>query len=206
MMAKHVMRVHMNAQRVNDQPEQEGELSLLFLKKYIAYCKAACGPRLTQDACDKLKNKYVLMRSGNKEAEESAAHRNPIPITVRQLEAVIRMAESLAKMQLKPFATDVHIDEALRLFQVSTLDAASSGNLAGVEGYTTQEDHELLNRIESQMKRRMAIGTQVSMHTVVQDFQRQKYDEKAIQKVIYTMIRRGELQHRLQRKMLYRIK
>lgn len=41
------------------------------------------------------------------------------------------MAESLAKMQLKPFATEVHIDEALRLFQVSTLDAASTGNLAG---------------------------------------------------------------------------
>lgn len=39
-MAKHVMRVHMNAQRVNEQPEQEGELSLLFLKKYIAYCRS----------------------------------------------------------------------------------------------------------------------------------------------------------------------
>lgn len=49
----------------------------------------------------------------------------------RQLEAVVRMAESLAKMQLRPFATEVHVDEALRLFQVSTLDAASTGNLAG---------------------------------------------------------------------------
>lgn len=49
-----------------------------------------------------------------------------------QLEAVIRIAESLAKMQLKPFATDVHIDEALRLFQVSTLEAAHTGNLAGI--------------------------------------------------------------------------
>ncbi len=50
----------------------------------------------------------------------------------RQLEAIVRVAESLAKMQLKPFATEVHIDEALRLFKVSTLDAASSGNLAGM--------------------------------------------------------------------------
>lgn len=50
----------------------------------------------------------------------------------RQLEAIVRIAESLAKMQLKPFATEVHIDEALRLFKVSTLDAASSGNLAGM--------------------------------------------------------------------------
>lgn len=49
----------------------------------------------------------------------------------RQLEAIIRISESLAKMKLQPFATEQDVDEALRLFQVSTLDAAMSGNLAG---------------------------------------------------------------------------
>lgn len=49
----------------------------------------------------------------------------------RQLEAIIRISESLAKMRLAPFATEADVDEALRLFQVSTLDAATSGNLAG---------------------------------------------------------------------------
>lgn len=49
----------------------------------------------------------------------------------RQLEAIIRIAESLAKMKLQPFATEVDVEEALRLFQVSTLDAAMSGSLSG---------------------------------------------------------------------------
>ena len=49
----------------------------------------------------------------------------------RQLEAIIRMSESLAKMKLKPFSSEREVDEALRLFQVSTLDAAMSGNLSG---------------------------------------------------------------------------
>lgn len=49
----------------------------------------------------------------------------------RQLEAIIRISESLAKMRLAPFALEADVDEALRLFQVSTLDAATSGNLAG---------------------------------------------------------------------------
>lgn len=132
MMAKHVMKIHMNAQMINEQ-QTEGELPLNFLKKYIAYCRSRCGPRLTSEAAEKLKNRYVLMRSGNREAEIEADKKNPIPITVRQLEAVIRIAESLAKMELKAFATDTHVDEALRLFQVSTLDAASNGNLAGTE-------------------------------------------------------------------------
>ena len=55
-----------------------------------------------------------------------------ILIFFRQLEAIIRMSESLAKMSLSPFATEVHVDEALRLFQVSTLEAAMSGNLSGM--------------------------------------------------------------------------
>ena len=61
--------------------------------------------------------------------------RMSIPITVRQLEAVIRISESLAKMKLMPFAGEEQVDEALRLFQVSTLEAAMSGSLAGNENY-----------------------------------------------------------------------
>ena len=58
------------------------------------------------------------MRNSNREAEEEGGHRLSIPITVRQLEAVVRISESLAKMELRPFATDAHVDEAIRLFQV----------------------------------------------------------------------------------------
>lgn len=63
----------------------------------------------------------------------------------------------------------------------------------------------MLSRIEKQLKRRFAVGSQVSEQTIIQDFLKQKYPERAILKVIHTMIRRGELQHRLQRKMLYRL-
>lgn len=62
--------------------------------------------------------------------EKETEQKNSIPITVRQLEAVIRMSESLAKMQLVPFATISHVEESLRLFQVSTLAAAVSGSLS----------------------------------------------------------------------------
>lgn len=44
---------------------------------------------------------------------------------------------------------------------------------AGAEGFTTQEDQEMLSRIEKQLKRRFAIGSQVSEHSIVQDFMRQ---------------------------------
>merc|ERR1712050_389993 len=78
-LAKHVMQVHMNAAA---DTAAEGELSLAFLKKYIAYCRSRCGPRLEQAAAEKLKNKYVLMRSGTRELEEEGEKRLAIPITV----------------------------------------------------------------------------------------------------------------------------
>lgn len=96
----------------------------------------------------------------------------------RQLEAIIRMSESLAKMSLSPFATEVHVDEALRLFQVSTLEAAMSGSLSGIhffvklyftintpssgaEGFTPENDQEIVRKIEKQLKNRFPIGSQV---------------------------------------------
>lgn len=130
MLAKHVMNIHTNANQVTDQ-SAEGELPLHVLKKYIHYCRTRCGPRLSKEAGEKLKNRYVVMRASTREHEKDTEKRLSIPITVRQLEAVIRISESLAKMKLQPFATEVHVNEALRLFQVSTLDAAMSGSLAG---------------------------------------------------------------------------
>ncbi|XP_041098126.1 DNA replication licensing factor MCM5 [Polyodon spathula] len=203
-LAKHVMNVHLSALTTNQ--SSEGEIELSMMKKYISYARAKCGPRLSADAAEKLKNRYILMRSGAREHERESDKRSSIPITVRQLEAIIRISESLAKMKLRPFVADSDVDEALRLFQVSTLDAARSGSLSGVEGFSSQQDQEMISRVEKQLKRRFAIGSQVSEHSIVQDFIKQKYPEHAIYKVLHLMMRRGEIQHRMQRKVLYRIK
>uniref|UniRef100_A0A2K5RYD5 DNA replication licensing factor MCM5 n=1 Tax=Cebus imitator TaxID=2715852 RepID=A0A2K5RYD5_CEBIM len=203
MMAKHVITLHVSA--LTQTQAVEGEIDLAKLKKFIAYCRA-CGPRLSAEAAEKLKNRYIIMRSGARQHERDSDRRSSIPITVRQLEAIVRIAEALSKMKLQPFATEADVEEALRLFQVSTLDAALSGTLSGVEGFTSQEDQEMLSRIEKQLKRRFAIGSQVSEHSIIKDFTKQKYPEHAILKVLQLMLRRGEIQHRMQRKVLYRLK
>ncbi|XP_057315209.1 DNA replication licensing factor mcm5-like [Hydractinia symbiolongicarpus] len=203
-LAKHVMQVHLNAAQANE--GVEGDLSLMFLKKYIDYCRRKCGPRLSEGAAEKLKNQYVLMRSGARHQEQETSKRSSIPITVRQLEAIVRISESLAKMRLQPFATETDVDEALRLFQVSTLDAAMSGGLSGAEGFTPEEELAEVRRVEAALKKRFAIGSQVSEQRIISDFVRQKYSEKAISTVIHIMLRRGEIEHKYQRKVLYRVR
>ncbi len=50
-----------------------------------------------------------------------------VPITVRQLEAVVRISEALARMQLQVNVTQSHVAAALDLFKASTMDAVRSG-------------------------------------------------------------------------------
>ena len=208
-LAKHVMGIHIRSGipgQAGQAEAAEGEIDILTLTRYIAYCRANCGPRLSQLACEKLQNRYVMMRGAAKTQENETMKKTSIPLTVRQLEAIVRMSEALAKMKLQPFAGESEVDEAMRLFQVSTLDAAMNGNLAGVEGFTSTSDHEELTRIERQVKRRFVIGSQGSESQIVADFSRQSYNEQKVRKVLNLMVRRGEVQHRMQRKMLYRVR
>lgn len=42
-----------------------------------------CGPRLSAEAAEKLKNRYIIMRSGARQHERDIDRRSNIPITVR---------------------------------------------------------------------------------------------------------------------------
>ncbi len=46
----------------------------------------------------------------------------------------MRITESLAKLTLSPIATEQHVDEAIRLFLASTMDAVNQGQQPGQPG------------------------------------------------------------------------
>lgn len=165
-----------------------------------------CGPRLSPKTAEKLRNRYVIMRNGSRELEQEHHKKSAIPITVRQLEAIIRISESLAKMQLQPFVSEQHVDEALRLFHVSTIKAAMSGDLSGAEGFTTEEEHQELLRLEKQIKRRFPVGSQIAQNNIVQDLMKQNFPEQIINKVLGFLLRKGDIQYRAQKRFLFRVK
>lgn len=85
------------------QVDEENSIPFDLLKKYISYARSNIKPRLTSDAADKLQGIYVEDRQKAKEQKKVTS--NTIPITVRQLEAIIRLSESLAKMKLSEKVT-----------------------------------------------------------------------------------------------------
>lgn len=81
-------------------------MDLKTMRGYIAYCRTKCAPRLSAAAAEKLSSHFVEIRSQVHRFETESNARSSVPITIRQLEAIIRIAESLAKMSLSPIASE----------------------------------------------------------------------------------------------------
>ncbi|AHF79574.1 LAGLIDADG family homing endonuclease [Thermococcus paralvinellae] len=87
-----------------------------LLKKYIAYARKNIHPVLSKEAMDEILHYYVKMRKGLKKTTESEGVK-PIPITARQLEALIRLSEAHARMRLSEVVTREDAREAIKLVE-----------------------------------------------------------------------------------------
>ena len=132
-------------------------------------------------------------------AELDANARSSIPITVRQLEAIVRITESLAKLSLSPIATEGHVDEAIRLFLASTMDAITQG-----EGQGSKEMMEEVGKIEDELKRRLPIGWSTSLATLSREFVGRGYTEQALNRALVVLQRRDTVQIRSGGSQVYR--
>jgi len=64
-----------------------------LFRKYVAYAKRSCYPMLSPGAKDALVNYYLKLRG-------IAEPNKPVPVTARQLEALVRLAEASARIRL----------------------------------------------------------------------------------------------------------
>src|SRR5579862_5101858 len=97
----------------------EGEIPIDKMGSYIRFAKSRCAPRLSDEAAETLSSHFVDIRRQVHQVEQDANERSSIPITIRQLEAIIRVSESLAKMTLSTTVTKDHVNEAVRLFSAN---------------------------------------------------------------------------------------
>lgn len=89
-----------------------------FFAQYISYARKTCKPKIHELVQMDLVQEYVRMRSlGNS--------KKTITATPRQLESMIRIAESIAKMRLSPWVEKKDIDEAVRLIKTAMQQSAT---------------------------------------------------------------------------------
>ena len=114
-LAKHILSLH------QDPDQFTAELSTNFLKKYIAYAKQHIHPRLTTEAMTEMQRYFVEIR--NKGGVEEGVLR-AIPISARQLDALVRLSEAAARMRLSNTVEVQDAQKAIELLEYSLLRLA----------------------------------------------------------------------------------
>lgn len=85
-----------------------------FLKKYVSFVKASKPPELHGDCVDYAAQIYSALREKASKADQAKVS---VPITVRTLETIIRLATAHAKMRLSREVRDTDIEMAVRLLR-----------------------------------------------------------------------------------------
>ena len=90
----------------------------VLLRKYIAYAKANVYPKMTREAMQKLNNYFTSIRSLADTSDK------PVPVTARAIEALIRLAEAAARMELSPVVTEDHASVVIQIVDESLKQVA----------------------------------------------------------------------------------
>lgn len=138
-LAGHILKIHQDR-------NIDYEIDPEFMRKYIAYARRNVEPQLSQDAVKTLQKFYVTMRSGAVDDD------SPVPITARQLEALVRLSEASARIRLSDTVTKEDAERAIQLQedcmkQVGYDPDTGKVDIDKVEGRTSKSERDKINII-----------------------------------------------------------
>jgi len=94
----------------------EEQISQELLRKYIIYAKRNCNPDLSKINREKISSFYADLRQKSMEG-------GGIPIAVRHIESILRMAEARARLHLRDVVSEPDVDVAIRTLLESFIDS-----------------------------------------------------------------------------------
>jgi replicative DNA helicase Mcm len=172
------------------------EIDSELLKKYFAYARQHINPILTDEAIEELKAYYVKMRSSGT-SEEGAI--KSIPITPRQLEALVRLAEASAKVRFSEKVTREDAKKAIDLVHYCLtqigldpetgkfdIDRISSGVTASERSHIVIV-REIINTITSK------VGKQVPIEDILIEGTSKGLSDEKIMEAIEKLQRSGDI-------------
>ncbi len=141
--AEHILKVHQRGEiRLHESPEKLTHVNVEeimrdtahlvpamdkeFLRKYVAYSKRIT-PVMGSEAMQTLEGYYVGIR---KLGEDQGAS---VPITARQLEALIRMSEASARARLSQIVSSEDSQRAIKIVQYYLGKVASEGGKLDID-------------------------------------------------------------------------
>ena len=166
-----------------------------LLRKYISYSKQKFNPALTDEAVEEMKKFYVDLRN---QPSFSDVAIKPIPISARQLEALVRLAEAHARIRLSKKVTKRDAKVAIDLMryylmqvgydeETKTIDIDRiGGGMAASQRGKIQVLRETIEALENRL------GKLIPLEEIAKELDG-KMKESEIDEAIDKMVRAGDL-------------
>jgi len=186
--ARHILKTH----------RLEGakpEIDLQLLKKWVVYARQNIKPKMSEKAAQLIEEYYTRMRSAAIENGKISS----IPITTRQLEAIIRLSEACARVRL---SNEVSVEDAQRAINL----VESSLKRIGYDPETGKIDVDRITGVSTSQRNKMILVrelikrlneekgmTPVSFSEIAEKLKQEGIDEKELEEIIQKLKRKGDI-------------
>ncbi len=198
-LASHILGRHKLSQQIASRKEGEKEIvdkqappiEEDLLKKYIAYSRRNCRPVLTDEAIKRLQDYYVDLRKRSSGGS--------VPLTPRQLEGLVRLAEASAKLHLRQKVEMSDADRAIRLVEFVLREVGMEKEGGGFDIDRIVTDHPKSERDRIYTITGIVKGLEdeydmVPLSKVLEEAQEfHNIDNRAADKIIRELINKGDL-------------
>ena len=170
--------------------DQDAEISQEKLRKYVAYAKKNVRPDLTEEASDLIQDFYVSMRSSGDE--------DSVPITARQLEAMVRIAEASARAQLKDQVEESDAQRAIDILkytleQVGMDPETGDFDIDRIESGVSSSQRNRIQTIKHLIDELAGDDGSAEIEAVIEAAESEDISSEKTEEVIEKLKREGEL-------------
>src|SRR3990172_2885798 len=188
-MASHILSLHQSPDIFK--PEVPTEL----LKKYISYARQKIRPILTDGALQEIKEFYLKMRA----TVSSEGGIQAIPISPRQLEALVRLSEASAKVRLSDKVTKKDADKAIELIEYCLMQVGLDRETGKIDidriatGVTaTQRSYILIiKEVISELENKL--GKTIPIDDVIEEAKLRNISDDKVEEALEKLKRSGDL-------------
>ena len=201
-LAKFVSSIHRNGNKKKSSSKTEidntnnsnQKIETIKLRKYLAYAKNI-QPEITDEAEEEYINYYLDMRSRS----ENEGSNRTVPISARQLEALIRMAEAFAKLRLSDTVDKEDAKNATQLMdfcikKIALDEHTGKVDLSNVATGMTSDQRSVVTNIRQIISNlEDQFGKEIPIDEIVLQAKENNIDEEKINDTISKLRRTGDI-------------
>ena len=189
-LATHILSLH------QDPKIQKTDIDTDLIRNYISYAKQNINPELTDEALEEIKRYYIEMRSKGTTEDGKITS---IPISPRQLEALVRLAEAAARTRLSKKVTKKDAQRSISLVhyclkQVGMDTETGEFDIDRIStGVTASQRNKihLIKEIISELEEKT--GKVIPLDEIIESAKLKKISEADAEEIIEKLKRSGDL-------------